>query len=172
MYALHASAVGGHSGFQVTYARVRKLFACPGTKKQIKDYVAACVTCARAKPEHVRYPGLLQPLPVPHSAWQVVSLDFIEALPRSSGFTCILVVVDKLTKYAHFLALAHPFTGLQVAQVYINQVYRLHGMPSSLISDRDRIFTSASGGSSSGCQIPNFACLLLITHNQTGRLSV
>lgn len=72
MQALHSSAVGGHSGFQVTYSRIRKLFAWPGMKQSIRDFVANCTVCAQAKPEHVRYPGLLQPLPVTSQAWQVV----------------------------------------------------------------------------------------------------
>jgi hypothetical protein len=79
---------------------------------------------------------------VPDSAWQVVSLDFVEGLPKSSGSTTILVVVDKLTKYAHFLSLSHPYTAAQVAQLYFDQVFRLHSMPAALISDRDKVFTS------------------------------
>jgi hypothetical protein len=90
----------------------------------------------------MRYPGLLQPLLIPTGAWQIVSLDFVEGLPRSAGFNSILVVVDKLTKYAHFLPLAHPFTAAQVAQLYIDNVFKLHSMPEALISDRDKVFTS------------------------------
>jgi hypothetical protein len=85
---------------------------------------------------------LLKPLPVIDAAWQVVTLDFVEGLPKSKGFTIVLVVVDKLTKYAHFLPLAHPYTAAQVAQVYIDNVFKLHGMPTSLVTDCDRIFTS------------------------------
>lgn len=85
---------------------------------------------------------MLQPLPVPEQSWQVVSLDFIEGLPRFSNFNCILVVVDKFSKYAHFVALAHPFTALEVADAYMQHIHRLHGLPQALISDRDRIFTS------------------------------
>ena len=113
MHSLHASAIGGHSGFQVTYHRVRKLFAWPGIKKDVRAFVDQCTVCKQAKSENVRYPGLLQPLPVPDHAWQVISMDFIEGLPRSAGFNCIMVVVDKFSKYAHFLALAHPFTAFK-----------------------------------------------------------
>lgn len=74
-----------------------------------------CSICKQEKPERVRYPGLLKPLDVPKEAWQVVSLDFVEGLPKSAGFNSVLVVVDKLTKYAHFLPLAHPYTAVQVA---------------------------------------------------------
>jgi hypothetical protein len=88
-------------------------------------------------------PGLLQSLPLPTQAWIVVSLDFIEWLPSSNRYNVIMVVVDKFTKYAHFIPLAHPFTAFQVAQVYMDHIYKLHGLPQALISDRDRIFTSS-----------------------------
>jgi hypothetical protein len=140
--ALHASAMGGHSGFLVTYLKIKKIFAWPGMKQMIKTFVAQCITCQQAKPERVRYPGLLQPPPVPSYAWQVVSLDFIEGLPKSKGYDCILVVVDKFSKYAHFIALAHLFTALHVAKVFLDNIYKLHGLPTAIISDRDKLFTS------------------------------
>ena len=85
-------------------------------KDTVKAYVQACEVCQQAKAERVRLPGLLAPLPVPDQAWSVVSLDFVEGLPTSNRFNAILVVVDKLTKYGHFVPLAHPFIALQVAQ--------------------------------------------------------
>uniref|UniRef100_A0A8R7UZD0 Integrase n=1 Tax=Triticum urartu TaxID=4572 RepID=A0A8R7UZD0_TRIUA len=81
-----------------------------------------CQTCQQAKTERVAPAGLLQPLPIPKRPWAVISLDFIEGLPRSGGYDVILVVVDKFSKYGHFLAMKHPL---------------------AIISDRDRIFTSA-----------------------------
>jgi hypothetical protein len=80
---------------------------------------------------------------VPDQAWQIVGLDFIEGLPKSKQYDTILVVVDKFTKYGHFIPLKHPYTALSVAQLYFNNVYKLHGLPATLISDRDRVFTSA-----------------------------
>jgi transposase InsO family protein len=142
MTALHDSVVGGHSGFPVTYRRVKANFAWPGMKKHIHEFVSSCQICQQAKPERVKYPGLLLPLPVPEQAWQTVSMDFISGLPPSSKGNCILVVVDKFSKYAHFLPLLHPFTALTVAKVYLSEVYRLHGLPAAIISDRDPIFTS------------------------------
>lgn len=141
--SLHASPVGGHSGFPVTYRRIKNLFAWPGQKKMVHQFVAECTICQQAKPERVKYPGLLQPLSVPDFAWQVVSLDFIEGLPVSQKYNCILVVVDKFSKYAHFIPLKHPFTAMQVALVFLDHVFKLHGLPEAIISDRDRVFTSS-----------------------------
>lgn len=139
---LHNAPVGGHSGINVTYQRIKQLFAWPHLRTTVVQFVAACSICQQAKSEHVKYPGLLQSLPVPDHAWQIVSLDFIEGLPKSATFTCILVAVDKFSKYSHFVPLAHPFTAMDVAEAYMQFIHKLHGLPQSLISDRDRIFTS------------------------------
>lgn len=139
---LHDNPAGGHSGFPVTYRRIKHLFAWLGMKQQIQQQLKQCQICQQAKPERVKYPGLLQPLPVPKGAWQVISMDFIEGLPTSDKYNCILVVVDKFSKYAHFLPLTHPFTAFSVATVFMKNVYKLHGMPQVIISDRDRVFTS------------------------------
>ena len=140
--ALHDSGIGGHSGVLATYQRIKKLFAWPHLKQTVETFVKNCDTCQRAKTEHTKLPGLLQPLPVPPEAWHTISLDFVEGLPKSNGFDVILVVVDKLTKYGHFIPLKHPFTALQVAESFLNNVYKLHGLPQCIISDRDKIFTS------------------------------
>jgi hypothetical protein len=86
--------------------------------------------------------GLLQPLPILDRPWLSISMDFIEGLPLSQGYSIIWVVVDQLTKYAHFLALKHPYTTEKLAQVFMNQLFKLHGMPQTIISNRDAIFIS------------------------------
>lgn len=88
------------------------------------------------------YLGLLAPLPIPDGAWQIVTLDFIEGLPKFAGYNCILVVVDKFSKYSYFLALSHPFTAFHVAQLFLNNIFKLHGLPTAIVSDRDKVFTS------------------------------
>lgn len=126
--AFHASAVGGHSGVPVTYKRLKQLFAWPGMKTAVHKFVQECLVCQQSKPDRSKLPGLLQPLPVLGMSWQTISMDFIEGLPKSGGCNCILVVVDTLSKYAHFLPLRHPFTAASVAKLFHNQVYRLHYM--------------------------------------------
>ena len=85
--ALHSSAIGGHSGMEATYQRVAALFIWPGMKSYIQKYVQSCVVCQQAKGEHVKYPGKLQPLPVPPEAWHTINMDFIEKLPSLMGLT-------------------------------------------------------------------------------------
>lgn len=140
--ACHSSAVGGHSGAPVTYMRMKKLFAWKGMKPTVHNFVKNCLICQQAKPDRSKLPGLLQPLEVPSQAWQTISMDFVEGLPTSGTFNCILVVVDFFTKYGHFLPLRHPFSAEGVAKVFLHQIYRLHGLPAAIVSDRDRIFTS------------------------------
>jgi transposase InsO family protein len=140
--ALHASPVGGHSGIPVTLRRAKQLFAWRGMNSSVRAFVSSCQVCQQAKPDRSRLPGLLQPLAVPDRAWKVLSMDFIEGLPLSGRFNTIFVVVDLFSKYAHFIGLKHPFTAASVASLFMQQVYRLHGMPSAIVSDRDRIFTS------------------------------
>jgi len=126
----------------VTYRRLKQLFAWTGMKSAVQSFVAACVVCQQAKPDRTKLPGLLQPLPVPDSAWSVISMDLIEGLPSSKGSNFILVIVDLFSKYAHFLPLKHPFTARSVAQSFLSQVYKLHGMPQAIVSNRDKVFTS------------------------------
>lgn len=142
MAAFHGSAIGGHSGVPVTYKRMKQLFAWKGMKSSVHKFVQSCLVCQQDKSDRTKLPGLLQPLPVPSMSWQIITMDFIEGLPRSGGFNCILVVVDTFSKYAHFIPLLHPFTAAAVAKLFLNQVYKLHGLPSVIVSDRDRVFTS------------------------------
>lgn len=138
----HCSAFGGHSGMRATYHRIKSLFYWLGLKKVVEQFIRECPVCQVTKAEHVHIPGLLNPLEVPDMAWTHITMDFIEGLPKSKGKDVILVVVDRLTKYAHFLALSHPYSVEQVVEVFMDNIHKLHGMPMAIITDRDRILTS------------------------------
>ncbi|KAL0395989.1 UNVERIFIED_CONTAM: Transposon Ty3-I Gag-Pol polyprotein [Sesamum calycinum] len=130
-----------NKGIQGTYQRIKGMFYWPGMKQDVVRWVQSCDVCQRSKTEHLPYPGLLQPLAIPTQAWSSISMDFIEGLPKSEGKDCILVVVDRLTKYAHFIALTHPFSTESVARTFMDSVYKLHGLPVNIFSDRDKVFT-------------------------------
>jgi hypothetical protein len=115
-------------------------------KSQVKTYVQHCIIYQRAKPDRARYPGLLESLPVPEQFWQMVTMDFVEGLPRSGRYNIILVVVDKLSRYAHFIGPSHPYTVSTVAAAYMDNVHKLHGMPESIVSDRDHLHESFLAG--------------------------
>lgn len=140
--ALHSSAIGGHSGISATYHRIKQLFGWKGMKKDVENFVRQCLVCQQAKHEHIHPGGLLQPLPMPQGVWQDISMDFVEGLPLFEGSNTILVIVDRFTKYRHFIPLRHPFTAQTVAKLVLDNVVKLHGLPKSMLSDRDRIFNS------------------------------
>jgi len=107
--AMHSSAIGGHSGGKATYHRLKQLFHWKGMKRDVEHYVKQCQICQQAKHELTHPAGLLQPLPIPQGAWRDWSMDFIEGLPLSDGSNTILVVIDRFTKYGHFLPLKTSF---------------------------------------------------------------
>ncbi|WVZ14456.1 hypothetical protein V8G54_012022 [Vigna mungo] len=139
---LHESPIGGHSGYFRTFKRVAGVLYWEGMKRDIKEFVMQCAVCQCNKTETLAPAVLLQPLPIPTQVWSDISMDFIGGLPKVQGKDTILVVVDRLTKYAHFLALAHPFTAVQVADLFIKEVVKLHGFPSTIVSDCEKLFLS------------------------------
>jgi hypothetical protein len=131
-----------HSGFTKTYERVKHSFFWDGMKHDICNFVAECDVCQCNKGETVKSLGTLEPLPIPLAIWRDISMDFIIGLPKSGNKSVIMVVVDHLSKYAHLCALQHSFTASTVAQIFMDQVFKIHGMPHSIVSDHDPNFTS------------------------------
>ncbi|KAM0042733.1 putative nucleotidyltransferase, Ribonuclease H [Helianthus debilis subsp. tardiflorus] len=142
LHEFHVTATGGHSGFYRTYRRLAANVYWPGMTTTVKQYIRACDICQRCKASSVLPGGLLQPLAIPEAIWEDLSMDFIVGLPPSKGFTVVLVVVDRLSKYAHFILLKHPYTAKSVAEVFVKEVIRHHGVPKSIVSDRDPLFIS------------------------------
>uniref|UniRef100_A0A8C5M5M4 Gypsy retrotransposon integrase-like protein 1 n=1 Tax=Leptobrachium leishanense TaxID=445787 RepID=A0A8C5M5M4_9ANUR len=138
----HDSPLAGHAGRTKTRKLISRHFWWSSLSRDVRDYVKSCDVCARAKTLPQKPLGLLQPLPVPETPWSHVTMDFIVDLPPSAGHTCIMVIVDRLTKLAHFIPSMKIPTAKETASLFIAQVFRLHGIPTSIVTDRGTQFTS------------------------------
>nr|KYP47522.1 Retrotransposable element Tf2 [Cajanus cajan] len=139
----HKSRLSIHPGMTKMYQDLKKTFWWPGMKREIADYVAAYLTCQKAKVEHQKLSGLMQQMEIPEWKWDSITMDFIVGLPRSArNSDAIWVIVDRLTKCAHFLPVNIKWSLEKLTQLYVREIVRLHGVPSSIISDRDPRFTS------------------------------
>lgn len=133
--------MGGRSWAFRTLKRIANSFYWQGMQRDVYKYVSECMVCQQKY--LARSPaGLLQQLPIPEAIWEDLSMDFITGLPKSKGFEIIMVVVDRLSKAAHFMLLKHPLTAKGVADVFVKEVIRLHGISKSIVSDRDIVFMS------------------------------
>jgi hypothetical protein len=139
----HKSQFAIHPGSTKMYCDVKRRFWWPGLKLDIATYVSECLTCQRIKAEHQRPSGMLQHIEIPQWKWEHITMDFVTNLPKTrKNHDTIWVIVDRLTKSAHFLPMKVTDTLERLAQMYIDEIIRLHGIPVSIISDRDSRFTS------------------------------
>ncbi|KAH0987767.1 hypothetical protein GBA52_014944 [Prunus armeniaca] len=139
----HSSAFAMHPGSTKMYHTLREHYGWPFMKKEIAEYVNKCLICQQMKAERQKPSGLLQPLPIPQWKWEHITMDFVFKLPRTQNkHDGVWVIVDRLTKSAHFLPVRANYTLNKLAKIFIDEIVRLHGVPVSIISDRDPRFTS------------------------------
>ncbi|WVZ48657.1 LOW QUALITY PROTEIN: hypothetical protein U9M48_000078 [Paspalum notatum var. saurae] len=139
----HETAYSIHPGSEKMYQDLKQKFWWYGMKREVAAYVALCDVCQRVKAEHQKPAGLLQPLKIPEWKWEEIGMDFIVGLPRTqSGFDSIWVVVDRLTKVAHFIPVKTTYSGAKLAELYMSRIVCLHGVPKKIVSDRGTQFTS------------------------------
>ncbi|KAL0544273.1 hypothetical protein IC582_019386 [Cucumis melo] len=139
----HSSPFSMHPGSTKMYQDLKRVYWWRNMKREVAEFVSRCLVCQQVKAPRQKPAGLLQPLSIPEWKWENVSMDFITGLPRTlRGFTVIWVVVDRLTKSAHFVPGKSTYTANKWAQLYMSEIVRLHGVPVSIVSDRDARFTS------------------------------
>lgn len=138
----HNSRLTCHPGSQCTRDVLLQRFWWSTLERDTREFVNACPVCNQHKPSHQAPAGLLQPLSVPHRPWSHISLDFVTGLPLSNKHTTILTVVDRFSKIAHFVPLPKLPSAKETAELVLLHVFRLHGFPTDVVSDRGPQFTS------------------------------
>jgi hypothetical protein len=140
---IHNVPYVGHPGYQKTIAAIKIQYYWLGMKKEVVYFIAKCLECQKVKVDNRHPARLLHPLPIPEWKWEVVTMDFITKLPKTNKqHDSIMVVVDKLTKAAHFIPVNLTHKEANIVDVYMREISRLHGIPKTIVSDRDPKFTS------------------------------
>jgi hypothetical protein len=140
---MHNVPYAGQPSYQKTIAAIKSQSYWPGMKKEVSYFIAKCLECQKVKAEHRHQAGLLQPLPIPEWKWEFLTMDFITKLPKSNKqHDSIMIVVDKLTKDAHFISVKLNHKETNIIDVYMKGIDRLHGIPKTIVSDRDPKITS------------------------------
>ena len=139
----HETPYSVHPGTTKMYQDLKKGYWWPGMKKDVVRFVEKCLTCQQVKAEHQRPAGTLQPLEIPEWKWEQITMDFVSGLPKSpTNHDSIWVIVDRLTKTAHFIPILMTYSMDRLTELYVQHIVRLHGVPKSIVSDRDTRFTS------------------------------
>ncbi|KAL8104528.1 hypothetical protein AgCh_028665 [Apium graveolens] len=139
----HNSRYSIHPGSTKMYRDFREIFWWPSMKKEIAEWVSKCYTCQRVKAEHQRPSGLIQPLDIPEWKWEHITMDFVVGLPRTrANHDAIWVIIDKLTKLAYFLPINERFSMDRLVRLYLKEIVTRHGVPVSIVLDRDPRFNS------------------------------
>ena len=139
----HNTPYSVHPGSTKMTHDIKAVYWWLGMKKDIAEYVSKCLVCQQVKAEHQRPAGLLQPLSIPEWKWDDIAMDFVTGLPKTNKqHDSAWIVIDRLTKSAHFLPVKTSYTADQYADIYIQEIVRLHGIPKTIVSDRGSVFTS------------------------------
>lgn len=138
----HDAPAAGHQGRAKTLELVTRIFYWPTVRRYVNRYVDGCDVCQRSKPTHHSRYGLMQPIPAGQAPWKRISADFIVKLPLSKGYDSIMVVVDRNTKLGHFIPTNESVDSDQTASLYLHHIWKHHGTPDEVISDRGAVFVS------------------------------
>ncbi|GJV40828.1 putative nucleotidyltransferase, ribonuclease H [Tanacetum coccineum] len=139
----HKSKYSIHPGATKMYLDLKRNYWWPGMKRDCVKYVEKCLTCLKVKAEHQKPYGKIQPLEIPVWKWEKITMDFVTKLPRTTKkHDAIWVIVDRLTKSAHFIPIREKMPVHKLAKIYVNEIVARHGVPVSIVSDRDGRFTS------------------------------
>ena len=139
----HNSRFTVHPGEMEMYSDMKQLYWWLGLKRDIVKFTTQCLVCQQVKAEHQRPRGKLQPLSIPEWKWENITMEFVSRLPKSLGDNdAVWVIFDRLTKSAHFLPIQTTFKLDKLASLYVKEIVRLHGVPVSIVSDKDTRFTS------------------------------
>jgi hypothetical protein len=148
----HCSRYSIHPGTNKMYQDLKKNFLWIRMKREIAKYVSECDTCQRVKTNHLRLTKNLQPLSIPEWKWENIYMDFIVGLPRTSrGYNSKWVIVDRLTKSAHFIPISTTYRVKQYVELYISHIVRYHGIPKTIIFDIGSIFVARFWEQLHGC---------------------
>lgn len=131
-----------HPGVRGTIASIRSEFWWPTPERDVRRFIASCTVCAQTKSSNSPPAGLLRPLPLLSRPWSHIALDFITGLPSSEGNTVILTAVDRFSKAAHFIPLPKLPSARETAQIVVDKIFKIHGLPSDIVSDRGPQFSS------------------------------
>ena len=143
MDEIHQAPYSSHPRYHKRIITTRKQYFWPGMKKDIGEYISKCMKCQQVKIEHQHPAGLLHPFPVPEWKWEVVSMDFITGLPMTwRQHDSIMFLVHKLTKATHFILVKSTHKTDDIAKIFMKEIFKLHGLPKEIVSDRDPKFTS------------------------------
>ena len=143
LYGSHNTIFTMHPRSNKMYRDMKQYYWWQGMKKDIFEYVAKCLTCQQVKVEHQVPSGLLNPLPIPQWKWDNITMDFVSGFPLTQRkYDVIWVIVDRWTKSTHFLPIQLDYSMDHLADLYVNEIVRLHGIPILIVSDRDPRFTS------------------------------